>query len=149
YEQLVNPDGSYTKMVGAHYQQFIDSLGGYFPHDWNYNLLQDIRSRDLRSEQNNIRMQVGLTFKLMKGLTFDSKFQYESYKSENKNYYAPESYYVRDQRNKWVDFNEATRTVTATYIPEGGQLLQSFGTFRSFNVRNQLTYEKNFGSKHE
>src|SRR5690606_28807527 len=71
YERLLNPDGSYATMVGAHYQEFVDSLGAYFPHDWNYNLLQEIRSRDLRSEQNNLRLQVGLTFKLLKGLTFD------------------------------------------------------------------------------
>lgn len=149
YERLLNPDGSYATMVGAHYQEFVDSLGAYFPHDWNYNLLQEIRSRDLRSEQNNLRLQVGLTFKLLKGLTFDTKFQFENYKTENKNYYSPESYYVRDQRNKWVDFNEATRQVTKMYIPAGGQLLQSFGTFRSYNFRNQLTYERQFGSKHE
>jgi TonB-linked SusC/RagA family outer membrane protein len=149
YERLLNNDGSYATMVGAHYQEFVDSLGGYFPHDWNYNLLQEVRSRDLRSEQNNLRLQAGLTVKLMKGLSFDTKFQYENYKTENKNYYSPESYYVRDQRNKWVDFNEAAHQVTKMYIPAGGQLLQSFGSFRSYDWRNQLTYDGKFGDKHQ
>ena len=146
YERLVNDDGGYARMVGAHYQEFIDSTGKYFPHDWNYNLLQEIRSRELKSEQNDIRAQIGFRFKVLKGLTYETRFQYEQYKSESRNYYSPESYYVRDQLNKWVDYDEANNKVLKSYLPDGGQLLQSFGTFKSYNFRNQLTYERIFGN---
>lgn len=145
YERLVDDNGEYTRMVGAHYQEFIDSTGRYFPHDWNYNLLQETRSRELKSEQNDIRVQVGLRFKVIKGLTYETRFQYEQYKSENKSYYSPESYYVRDQLNKWVDYDEANKKVLKSYVPAGGQLMQGFGTFKSYNFRNQLTYDRSFG----
>ncbi len=144
YENLVDQNGNYTKMVGAHYQEFIDSTGRYFPNDWNYNLLQEIRSREIKTEQNDIRFQVGLNLKLFKGLNFETKFQYEHYKTENKNYYSPQSYFVRDQLNKWVDYDEPNQKVLKSYIPEGGQLLQNFGSSITYNFRNQLTYDNTF-----
>ena len=96
-----------------------------FPKDWNYNLLKDIRSRELLTDRNSLRMQASLNFKLFKGLTYETKFQYELYKTENNSYYSEDSYYVRDQINKWVDYDEVTRTVSKLYVPLGGQLIKA------------------------
>ena len=144
YETLVDESGNYTKMVGAHYQEFIDSTGRYFPNDWNYNLLQEVRSREIKTEQNDIRFQLGLNFKLFKGLNYETKFQYEQYKTENKSYYSPQSYFVRDQLNKWVDYDEPNKKVLKSYLPEGGQLMQSFASSKTYNFRNQVTYDRAF-----
>lgn len=142
YETLVDANGQYSRMVGAHYQEFIDSTGRYFNQDWNYNLLQEARSRQIKSDQNDIRLQFGLNFKLLKGLNYQSRFQFEQYKTENSNYYSPESYYVRDQLNKWVDFDEPNHKVLKSYVPDGGQYMRSYGSFQSYNFRNQLSYQK-------
>lgn len=148
YEKILNDDGSYTKMVGAHYQEFIDDVNGVFPKDWNYNLLKDIRSRELLTDRNSLRMQASLNFKLFKGLTYETKFQYELYKTENNSYYSEDSYYVRDQINKWVDYDEATRTVSKLYVPLGGQLIKGYYTNKAYNFGNQLKYNQTFG-RHE
>ncbi len=148
YERIIDDNGGYTKMVGSHYQEFIDDVNGVFPKDWNYNLLQDIKSRELLTDRNSLRMQTSLNFKLFKGLTYETKFQYELYKTENNNYYSEDSYYVRDQINKWVDYDEATRKVSKLYVPLGGQLLKGYYTNRAYNFGNQLKYNQTFG-RHE
>ncbi len=146
YERLVNNDGSYATMVGAHYQEFIDSVAGVFPKDWNYNLLQEIENRDFTTEQNNIRLQTSLTFKLLKGLTYETRFQWEQYKTENNNFYSEESYNVRDQINKWVDYDEPNKEVLKLYVPLGGQIDRSYNSIRAFNFGNQLKYNRTFGN---
>lgn len=146
YERLVNNDGSYATMVGAHYQEFIDSVAGVFPKDWNYNLLQEIENREFTSEQNNLRLQTSLVFKLFKGMTYEAKFQWEQYKTENSNYYSEESYYVRDQVNKWVDYDEPNKQVLKLYVPLGGQLNKSFGSVKAYNLGNHLKYNQTFGN---
>jgi len=148
YERIIDDNGGYTKMVGAHYQEFIDDVNGVFPKDWNYNLLQEIKSRELLTDRNSLRMQTSLNFKLFKGLTYETKFQYELYKTENNNYYNQDSYYVRDQVNKWVDYNPTTRKVSKLYVPLGGQLLKGYSTNRAYNFGNQLKYNQAFG-RHE
>jgi TonB-linked SusC/RagA family outer membrane protein len=148
YEKLVDGNGNYTKMVGAHYQEFIDAVNGIFPKDWNYNLLQEIRSREILSDRNSLRLQTSLNFKLFKGLTYETKFQYELYKTENSSYYSEDSYYVRDQINKWVDYDQANKEVLKTYVPLGGQLLKGYYTNKAYNFGNQLKYNQVFG-RHE
>lgn len=144
YEELVDENGDYTQMVGDHYQVFIDSTGKYFPVDWNYNLLQDVRSRNLESQENDIRAQVGLTFDILEGLVYQTEFQYELYKSSTHNYYSEDSYYVRDQINKYVKYDEQTNEVLKTYVPLGGQLIQNFGTTSGYALRNQINYKQAF-----
>jgi TonB-linked SusC/RagA family outer membrane protein len=145
YEKLVKKDGSRAVMVGAHYQEFIDSVSGIFPKDWNYNLLSEIENRELTTEQNNLRLQTSLTFKILKGLTFETKFQWEQYKTESSSFYGEDSYYVRDQINKWVDYDEPNKKVLKLYVPLGGQLDQSYGSVKAFNFGNQLKYDRVFG----
>jgi TonB-linked SusC/RagA family outer membrane protein len=145
YERLVNNDGSFATMVGAHYQEFIDSVAGIFPKDWNYNLLQEIENRSLTMEQNNLRLQTSLNFKLFKGLTYETKFQWEQYKTENSSFYGEDSYYVRDQLNKWVDYDEPNREVLMLYVPVGGQLNKSYSSVKAFNFGNHLKYNQTVG----
>jgi len=148
YERLVDENGDYTVMVGNHYQEFVDSVAGVFPYNWDYNLLQELGSHDIKTNRNSIRFQTGLTFKIINGLTFETKFQYEQHKSENSSYYSEESYYVRDQLNKWVDYDEANRVVTKMYLPRGGMLNNSFSKINSYNFRNQLKFDRAFDLHH-
>ncbi|OFY42927.1 MAG: hypothetical protein A2X18_02205 [Bacteroidetes bacterium GWF2_40_14] len=148
YERLVDDSGDDAVMVGSHYQEFVDAVDGIFPKDWNYNLLREIRNREILSKQNILRLQSSLTFKLIKGLTYETKFQYEQYKTENSSYYSEDSYYVRDQINKWVDYDEPNKKILKRYVPDGGQLLKSYGNTSAFNFGNQLKYNQEFG-KHQ
>lgn len=155
YEMLLNPDGSYVNHVAG-----VDAGRGgpdaytlsqlpmsKFPYsDWSYNVLREVRGRDLRSTNFNTRIQTGLTFKLLTGLTLDAKVQYERGKTNSKNYYSDETYYVRNMVNTNVEYNHATQTVAKVYLPKGGILQPGSSDITNYNYRGQLSYIRPLGA---
>ncbi|SEM13824.1 TonB-linked outer membrane protein, SusC/RagA family [Chitinophaga rupis] len=150
YEMLVNPNGSYTN-ISQYYtpilQRFVPM--DKFPYsDWSYNPIQEIHSRDSSVSQLNARLQAGLTFKLVKGLTINSRIQYETFNSNNRYLRDENSFYVRKTVNEATTWNQGTNTLIPN-LPKGSILNQSRNKVESWNFRNQLNYNRAFGSKHE
>ncbi|MGV3766828.1 MAG: SusC/RagA family TonB-linked outer membrane protein [Chitinophagaceae bacterium] len=149
YETLLNPDGSYSVNLIRN-RALIESISGNgFPYsDWSYNLLREVRGRDLRSESYNARIQTGFNVKLLRGLSFDAKFQYERGKTEVDNYYSDETYYVRNMVNSSVEYNHATGTVGRMFLPVGGIGQPSQSDLQSYVLRSQLNFQRTIGVKH-
>jgi len=150
YEMLLNPDGSYTN-ISQYYtpilQRFVPM--DKFPYsDWGYNPIQEIHSRDSTVSQLNARLQAGLTFKLMKGLTVNSRLQYESFNSNGRYLNNENSFYVRRTVNESTSWTQGSDILTPN-LPKGSILNQSRNKVESWNFRNQLNYNSTFGSKHE
>lgn len=162
YELLLNPDGSYGTNLNGYNRELLGTIpAGIFPYsDWSYNLLQEVKGRNLSNENLSARVQAGLNLKLIKGLTFDAKFQYEWSKLEYKDYYDESTFYVRSLVNSMTEYDNDTKAIGKSYIPKGGILKpRSFSTYdpsadvstsdlESYLVRNQLNFEKNLGEKH-
>ncbi len=150
YEMLLNPDGSYTN-ISQYYtpilQRFVPM--DKFPYsDWGYNPIQEIHSRDSSISQFNARLQAGLTFKLMKGLTINSRLQYETFNSNDRNLRNENSFYVRKTVNEATTWTPGSNILTPN-LPKGSILTQSRSKVESWNFRNQLNYNRVFGGKHE
>lgn len=150
YEMLLNPDGSYTN-ISQYYtpilQRFVPM--DKFPYsDWGYNPIQEIHNRDSSLSQLNARLQAGLTFKLTKGLTVNSRLQYETFNSNNRYLHGENSFYVRKMVNEATTWDRGSNTLTPN-LPKGSILNQSRNKVESWNFRNQLNYNRVFGSKHE
>ena len=155
YEMLLNPDGSYVHQVagvnagfGGPDPYLLSQLPlSKFPYpDWSYNVLREVRGRDLRSTNFNTRIQTGLTFKLLPGLTLDAKVQYERGKTNSKNYYSDETYYVRNMVNTNVEYNHAAQAVAKVYLPKGGILQPGSSDVTNYNYRGQLSYIRPIGA---
>lgn len=143
YEMILNDDGSYAaQLMGVNREQYSKIKGTLPYEDWDYNILRESRARSLRSTDINSRFQTGLTFKLLKGLTFDTKFQYEYNISRTRNYYKEDSYYVRDWVNFIVDYDQINKKVNKQFIPKGGILQTTDATSRNYSWRNQLNFNK-------
>lgn len=162
YESLLNPDGSYGINLKNYNRYLLSTIpSGIFPYsDWSYNLLQEVNNRNLSNENLSARIQAGLNFKLIKGLTFDAKYQYERTKLEYKDYYNESTFYVRDLVNSMTVYNNQTKTIGKSYIPKGGILKPrtfdpydlskdiSTSDLESHLIRNQLNFEKSLAEKH-
>lgn len=163
YELLLNPDGSYgTNLKDYNREQLALIPYDKFTYsDWSYNLLREVKGRNLKSETLNARIQAGLNLKIVKGLTFDTKFQYERSKTDYNDYFDENTFFVRDLVNKMTVYNDATKTVGKAYIPKGGilkgrEFARSNGVkydinntdLESYLLRNQFNFDKNIGSKH-
>ena len=125
YEMLKNEDGTLTN-IHQYYYPIIDRFvpTELFPYaDWTYNPVQEIQNRDRTVTQLNIRLQAGLTLKLLKGLTFDSKLQYELFNSWNRQFNNENTYYVRNTVNVATTWDQATNVMTPN-LPKGGILSQ-------------------------
>ncbi len=152
YEMLVNPDGSYTN-INQYYspiiQRFVPTAKFPYP-DWTYNPIQEIHNRDLKSEQLNTRLQAGLTFKILKGLSIDSKGQYELFNTFNRGLFNENTFFVRKTVNEATTWNQAVTPNTFTLnLPKGSILTQNRSNIYSYNWRNQLNFNRVFLDKHE
>lgn len=150
YEMLVNEDGSLTKLHRYYYPILErDVPMNLFPYsNWYYNPIEEINNRKITSEQLNARLQAGLTFKLMKGLNFDSRVQWELFNTYNRTLNNENTFAVRDIVNTSTGWDQATNTFTQN-LPKGSTLAQNRSRGQSYNWRNQLSFNRRFGQDHE
>ncbi len=96
------------------------------------------------------RINAGLTIKLVDGLTYEGRAQYQQTGLESYEYYNKDSYKVRDEL---VFFTKAPAVVGGTpayYLPsKGGHYSTNNYTAKSWTIRNQLNYDKVFAQKHQ
>lgn len=158
YDMLVNPDGSYTNIHQYYWPIMERSVPmDRFPYaDWTYNPVQEISERDHHTKELNTRLMGGLTFKPLKGLTFDTKIQYEHFNTNNRYLYKENSFYVRKRVNEATAWDPKKNTIIPN-LPKGGLIEQPFDkprewgrtTVNSYTFRNQLNYNRTFGLDHE
>lgn len=151
YEVLVNPDGSYGVNLNGYNRQELSKLPlDKFPYqDWTYNLLREVRGRERTNEDISARLQAGINVKLLKGLTFEGKAQYEKRRIDVKEYFNEETFEVRNNVNTYVEYNDATKTVGRIFLPKGGILRSSVSDYKSYTLRGQFTYDRTFATKHQ
>ncbi len=153
YENLINADGSYAQVdhgVNYAYMNPIAKTAIDLPYsNWGYNPVEEMLNRDYITDYNNSRIQTGLDFKIIEGLHFSPSFQYEKFSSKTNNYNGEDTYYVRNLVNDNVKYNEDTNTVEEAYAPKGGTLYQGYNETISYDLRNQINYDKKIGADHE
>ncbi|MDD6896474.1 MAG: hypothetical protein PUD51_11565 [Prevotellaceae bacterium] len=96
------------------------------------------------AEDINMRYQAGLTFKLLEGLSFDTKIQYESGRAMNHSLYDEATYYVRNIVNTSSTWNKTTGEITPN-VTKGAIRNEDKVVTNSYNFRNQLNFSRTFG----
>jgi TonB-dependent starch-binding outer membrane protein SusC len=150
YEMLVNPDNSLAN-ISMYYWPIMERsvpMHLFSYADWTYNPIQEIANRDITVKQLNARLQGGLTFRLFKGLSFDSKIQYELFNTANRSLYNENTFNVRSKVNIASTWDPATNKITLN-LPKGSILDQSRAQAQTYNFRNQLNFNRTFANKHE
>ncbi|WP_235183519.1 SusC/RagA family TonB-linked outer membrane protein [Cellulophaga geojensis] len=152
WDMLKNEDGSLTDMSYLHYYRpNVDAYVPFnnFPYsDWSYNPITEINNRNLNTKQLNARINAGLTLDLIKGMKLSSRIQYEIFNSEAENYYSDKTFDVRQFINETSGPEWNFGGVPTQLVPKGGILEQGSSEIRSYNFRNQLSYNRTFGDKH-
>lgn len=164
YEVLLNPDGSYGVNLKTYNREQLSQmpLDKFTFSDASYNLLREVRGRSRKNDVLSSRIQAGLNLTILKGLTFDTKFQYERSKTNYEEIYDENTFFVRDLATMMTNYDYNTKTVIRSYIPKGGILkgrdfARSNGTSYSLNNvdlesylwRNQFNYDKLIADKHQ
>ena len=150
YEMLVDDNGDYIRYSGGISLNYLERHlnGAQFPYsDWTFNPVEEGENRELYTYSNLARIQGGLTFKIIKGLTIDAKAQYEIISGRTHNYQNENTYYVRSTVNTAATWNQQTGAVTAN-LPSGGILDQSSNQTTSMTMRLQANFNRTFAEKH-
>jgi hypothetical protein len=151
YEMLKNADGSLTD-IHQYYQPILDRLVplSKFPYSFRYNPIEEIANRDRTTKTFNTRVSAGLTFKLLKGLTFNSRVQYENIGINTKYIDNDQTFSVRNRINTTSTWNQTPTGSVQPNLPLGsiiGTLNRS--STDAFIFRNVVNFSRTFGSKHE
>ncbi len=153
YDMLLDADGKYLSVQKDLYLPIIDRYitqkGVKFPYnDWTYNPLQEMRGRDISTISSYGRVQAGLKFKVIKGLTYESKFQYEIMNDSYKKLYSEDTYQVRFNVNYNSQWNGSPTTAVKQNYARGKAISEAYNKLDAWNFRNQINYDRTFYNKH-
>lgn len=108
-------------------------------------------SKTLNDQMNmTSRINAGLTIKLIKGLSYEGRVQYQRGSLENYEYYNQDSYKVRDELVYFTKAATVAGSNPTYYLPsKGGHYSTQNNTTTSWTLRNQLNYDRVFNQKHQ
>lgn len=143
YDYLLDANGNPLPITRGYSRRYIE---GDLPAgllDWNYVPLDELGTMENTSRSSDLRVNVGLGYKIFPGLRASISHQYWQNTSSQRNYQLVSSYFVRDLINQFSQLNP-DGSITKP-IPEGG--IEDIGSNvgLSHNFRAQLNYDKVFG----
>ncbi|GAB7087170.1 SusC/RagA family TonB-linked outer membrane protein [Marinifilum fragile] len=151
YDMLMDENGNLTDLSHMnYYKPVLDELvpKTAFPNsDWSYNPISEIKQRDFSTKDLNARIQAGLNFKLLEGLSYNTKILYEHFTTDTKKVYDANSFTMRRMVNETSTWDRNAGVVTPN-MPSGGALKQNSATIRNYNFRNQVNFNRTFADKH-
>lgn len=148
YLSLVDNNGNASVIPNNYRQSWKDTVGGGRLLDWNYRPLDELKFSDQQTDIVDYRVDLGLNYKIVKGLQGSLFYRYNKGVKDNNNYFSQETYYTRNMINEISSLNYQTGVV-ARPIPLGGIMDVSNNSYEGNFVRGQLNYSRVFKSIHE
>ncbi|WP_331967180.1 SusC/RagA family TonB-linked outer membrane protein [Chitinophaga sp.] len=144
YQQLLDGNGNYIPQPQSFYQADKEALvkAGY-PYNWDYNLVQEFRNHNNRTQNRGITAVAGLTYMISKHFDFNTSYQYENYSSTNTVLENEESYDVRNQVN-FATYVKNGQMISG--LPKGSIYSLAESKLQTHTLRNQLKFDGMIGS---
>lgn len=118
---------------------YTDTAGAGRLLDWKYYPLEDYKYTRVETKLQDLVLNFGAHYSLVKGLSVDLKYQYEKQQVEGNSLQQLESYYTRDLINTYTQIVDG---VINYAVPLGAVLGLSHGSTTSHNLRAQLNYNR-------
>lgn len=147
YESLYNADGSYAYIYPHNYHnsQAIAQTEGLKP--MGYNAVEESAKNMQDTDDLYWKLFTHADFKLLKGLKFGVKFQYERRDQNAERQDEEDSFYMRRMINQYAVTNPKGGFIY--YIPQGGRMGESHARWAYMNLRGQFDYQTTVSDKHE
>lgn len=142
WDLLFDENGNkvYTYLRNPFFKEQHDAMG----LNYDYNPIDEVANNDNTIKGLSTRLQFGINYKLIDGLSFSSKFQYE------RNYSEKEGLMTTDHPIWRAVLNDYYIDGEYVNLPYGGKLELSSNRTSAWTIRNQFDYRKNFnGDKHQ
>jgi TonB-linked SusC/RagA family outer membrane protein len=112
--------------------------------DWNYRPLDELRLVDNRTLSSQYRLQTGLNYKIIPGLSASLQYLFEQSLGNGREEYSADGFFARNLINRYTARNAATGVLTRN-IPLGGILDLDNSSAINHDLRAQLNYELDHG----
>lgn len=145
YAQLADASGNALALVKDYRYGFIDTTGGGLLEDWHYRPLDEMKSESHSVENQEILLNLGLTFEMNKRLSIEVRGQYQKSNNEGRDLYNSNSYYVRNLVNEYTNIIDGS---TVLNIPAGDILDKNYTSVSGYNLRSQINYNTTIGNWH-
>ncbi len=148
YQTILDENGNYVAQPKSYYQDTKEELVEQGYVDWDYNLYREYENNDHKNKKVDLRLNVGLNIKLMKGLDLDTKFLYEWGDKKERRFYNEDTYYIRDLYNQFTYFDTEENELVSNF-PDGSAIRESFTNYASWTTRGQLNFNRTIEEKHQ
>ncbi|MDR3246358.1 MAG: SusC/RagA family TonB-linked outer membrane protein [Prevotellaceae bacterium] len=148
YLRLLDDNGNrmyYTTSVYNMYNPLTENTPAL--QNMTVNHLDELKLDRTRTSGNNMRYYANMNIKIIRGLTFNPQFQYESSRTNISSYSEEESFMMRYLKNIYTLREGVSPNYAYTYLlPENGGKLASTNTSgNSWTARGQVNFNRAFG----
>ncbi|MDP9078835.1 MAG: SusC/RagA family TonB-linked outer membrane protein [Bacteroidota bacterium] len=147
YASLADAAGKPLAVTHDYRDSFVAAAPAAGLLDWQYKPLAELRTADNQNKTTDVRINTGITYKLIPGLNAQLLYQYDHSLSSGRQLQGQDSYYTRNLINRYTQDN-GDGTLTRP-IPLGGILDLSNSTSVNHDGRLQLNYDGGWGKKNE
>ena len=114
---------------------------------YSFNLLESIAQEHQKQYNLSLRPFANLQVSILKGLQYQSYFQYELNTRNSETFFGKDTYYMRLRHNQLVK-QDATTQKFSSELPEGGYYEQEKGQTQHYTFRQQLDFNRTFAEAH-
>lgn len=105
--------------------------------------LEDTKNSFNKNKAINARVNAGLNIKLLKGLSYDGRFYYQTGSGKGEDFRDRTSWSVRDELSKFTQPKASPTALPTYYLPvSGGNFALTNSQSTEWTVRNQLSFDK-------
>ena len=149
YTQLLgtNPYAGFNLVapINGHILEQIAGNDAFRPY--SFNLLESIAQEHQKQYNLSLRPFANLQVSILKGLQYQSYFQYELNTHNSETFFGKDTYYMRLRHNQLVK-QDATTQKFSSELPEGGYYEQEKGQTQHYTFRQQLDFNRTFAEAH-
>lgn len=142
YATLADIHGNALPIVKNNRFAYTDDALNQGLQDWHYRPLDELNLNDKTDQNSNLRAVSHIGFKPVSFLNFEARYQFQLDQGGRREYYAPESYMVRHEVNRFTQMDGNSP------IPDGGILNTSNSKFKTHYGRLQANVDYSFRNNH-
>lgn len=131
--------------INGHILEQIAGNDAFRPY--SFNLLESIAQEHQKQYNLSLRPFANLQVSILKGLQYQSYFQYELNTRNSETFFGKDTYYMRLRHNQLVK-QDATTQKFSSELPEGGYYEQEKGQTQHYTFRQQLDFNCTFAEAH-
>jgi len=143
YTALVDAEGNYLPVPVNNRSTYINAAEENGLLNWGYYPVQDRDYRSITADENRLRLNTSLVYKLNNALNLKLFYTWENADGNSRSLYTEDSWYARDMINRF------TQADGSLLLPFGAILKGNSNDVQNHYARAQIDFNKDIGSDFE